>query len=91
MPPIQLINRQLREDYKALIEDALRFWSANLRSMLASKFGESKVGHMVITFPFGFATSPSWISDAKRSDLPALLRQLADHIESPDAKIVQPH
>ena len=85
------VNNQLMEDYKEAIEDALRYWSANLKNMLAKKFGASKVGHIVITFPFGSATSVSWISDAKRSTIPTMLRQLADHIESPDTQIIRPH
>jgi hypothetical protein len=73
------------------MEEAVRFWSSNIKAMLTQKFGKDKVGHIVIIFPFGHDVSCSWISDARRHDVVKLLRKLADHIESPNAKIIRPN
>lgn len=73
------------------LEAAMRFWADQMTQALDHKFGKSKVGHLIILFPFGATGQLSWISNARRGSLVALLRQLADHIESPDAKIIRPH
>lgn len=73
------------------IEEAMRYWSANIRAMLDHEYGKDKVGHMIITFPYGADVRASWISTANRRSVVMMLRHLADHIENPDAKIIQPH
>lgn len=73
------------------IEDAMRYWSSNIKAMLESEFGKDKVGHILIVFPFGDDVSASWISDARRESVINMLHHLADHIESPDAKIIRPN
>lgn len=73
------------------VEEAMRYWSSNIREMLKYEFGADKVGHILIIFPFGDDVTSSWISDARRDSVVQMLRHLADHIESPDAKIIRPH
>lgn len=84
-------NKALQEKFKQDLETAMRFWSAEMIAMLNQQFGKDKVGHVLIIFPFDAHTSYSWISNAKRQSVIGLLRELADHIESPDARIIQPH
>jgi hypothetical protein len=72
------------------IEEAMRYWSNNIRAMLAHEYGDAKVGHILLVFPFGANASLSWISDANRESVVKMLRHLADHIEHPDAKIIMP-
>lgn len=69
----------------------MRYWSANIKAMLAHEFGKDKVGHILIVFPFGDDVGTSWISDARRESVINMLHHLADHIESPDAVIIRPH
>lgn len=73
------------------IELAMRHWAAEITKMCASRFGEHKVGHMLILFPFSRDTSISWISDATSGSVIQMLRELADHIESPNTKIIKAH
>jgi hypothetical protein len=73
------------------IEEAMRYWSGNIKEMLAHEYGVDKVGHILIVFPFGSNVSPCWISDARRESIVKMLHELADHIESPDARIIRPH
>lgn len=73
------------------IEEAMRYWSNNIKEMLNFEFGQDKVGHILVIFPFGDDVSSSWISDARRDSVVQMLRLLADHIESPDARIIRPH
>jgi len=84
-------NENEKVSFKKEIEEAMRHWSAVIKQMTTSKYGNGKIGHILIIFPFGPQASPSWISDAIRSDVVRMLRELADHIESPEAKIVRPH
>lgn len=72
------------------IEDAMRYWSDNIKAMLAHEYGAQKVGHILMVFPFGANANLSWISDAKRESVIKMLRHLADHIEHPDARIIMP-
>lgn len=72
-------------------EEALRYWSTNLKAMLDHEYGKDRVGHIIIVFPYGENSSPSWITDARRDSVIRMLRELADHIESPDARIIHPH
>jgi hypothetical protein len=69
----------------------MRYWSGNIKAMLEGEFGKDKVGHILIVFPFGDDVSCSWISDARRESVINMLHHLADHIESPDAKIIRPN
>lgn len=73
------------------LEAAMRHWSANIADMCKQHYGKDKVGHILILFPFGSATSVSWISDARSHSVVTMLRELADHIESPNAKIIRPN
>lgn len=73
------------------VEEAMRYWSTNIKAMLAQEFGNDKVGHILVIFPFGDDVGASWISDARRDSVVEMLRHLADHIESPDARIIRPH
>ena len=73
------------------IEEAMRYWSNNIRLMTQQEFGKDKVGHIIIVFPYGADVNCSWISTARRESVVNMLRHLADHIENPDARIIQPH
>lgn len=78
----------LKKKFKVESEEAMRYWSDNIKAMLASRFGKSKVGHILILFPFGAEVSPSWISDATRDSVAKMLRKLADHLD--DRRIILP-
>jgi hypothetical protein len=71
------------------IELAMRFWAKEIRLALDERFGKDKVGHIVVLFPFGQTTNASWISNARRPSVVAMLRLLADHIERSDAPSAQ--
>lgn len=73
------------------IEDAMRYWSSNIKEMLDHEYGRDKVGHILIVFPYGSEVGASWISTAQRQSVIKMLRHLADHIERPDARIILPH
>jgi hypothetical protein len=73
------------------VEEAMRYWSSNMKAMLEHEFGKDRVGHILIIFPFGDDVGASWISDARRDSVIQMLRHLADHIESPDARIIRPN
>ena len=73
------------------LEVAMRYWADNMKVALDQKFGKDKVGHLLILFPFGHSGQISWISNARTGSLIGMLRQLADHLESPNAKIIRPH
>lgn len=85
------MDLSLKQKMTSEVEEALRHWSSTMKAMLNQKFGKDKVGHIIILFPFGYGAKVSWISDARQHQVAQLLRELADHIESPDAKIVRPH
>ena len=67
------------------IELGMRFWANEMKLALNEKFGKDKVGHILILFPFGQTTNASWISNARRPSVVAMLRLLADYIEKSDA------
>ena len=73
------------------LEVAMRYWADQMVVALDHKFGKGKVGHMIVLFPFGHSGQLSWISNARSGSLIGMLRQLADHLESPNAKIIRPH
>jgi hypothetical protein len=75
------VNRKFISD----IELAMRFWAKEMSLALNERFGKDKVGHILILFPFGQTTSASWISNARRASVVAMLRLLADYIERSDA------
>lgn len=67
------------------LELAMRFWAKEMRLALDNRFGKDKVGHILILFPFGQTTTCSWISNARRASVVAMLRHMADQIEKSDA------
>ena len=67
------------------LELAMRFWAKEMRLALDNRFGKDKVGHILILFPFGQTTTCSWISNARRASVVAMLRHMADVIEKTDA------
>ena len=67
------------------LELAMRFWAKEMRLSLDERFGKDKVGHILILFPFGQTTTCSWISNARRASVVAMLRHMANAIESTDA------
>jgi hypothetical protein len=73
------------------IEEAMRYWSNNIKLMTDHEFGKDKIGHLILIFPYGHDVSCSWISTARRDSVVKMLRHLADHIENPDARIIYPH
>ena len=75
------VNRKFISD----IELAMRFWAKEIKLALDERFGKDKVGHILILFPFGQTTNASWISNARRASVVAMLRLLADYIERSDA------
>lgn len=75
------VNRKFISD----IELAMRSWAKEMSLALNDRFGKDKVGHILILFPFGQTTNASWISNARRASVVAMLRLLADYIERSDA------
>lgn len=73
------------------IEEAMRYWSKNIKLMTEHEYGKDKIGHIIIVFPYGHNVDCSWISTARRESVVKMLRHLADHIEKPDARIILPH
>jgi hypothetical protein len=71
------------------LELAMRFWAKEMRLSLNERFGKDKVGHILILFPFGQTTGCSWISNARRSSVVAMLRHMANAIENTDAPSAQ--
>ena len=73
------------------LELAMRFWAKEIRLALDNRFGKDKVGHILILFPFGQTTTCSWISNARRQSVIAMLRHMADVIEKSDAhSVIEP-
>ena len=73
------------------LELAMRFWAKEMRLALDNRFGKDKVGHILILFPFGQTTTCSWISNARRASVVAMLRHMADQIEKTDAhSVIEP-
>lgn len=79
------------DDKKEDIKAAMTFWSTEIKKALGERFGDRKLGHVIIVFPFGEATGCSWISDANPESIIMLLHHLADRIEDPNAKIIKSH
>lgn len=71
------------------LELAMRFWAKEMKLALNNRFGKDKVGHILILFPFGQTTTCSWISNARRPSVVAMLRHMADVIEKSDAPSAQ--
>ena len=82
---------KIGKDTKNDLKDGMEYWSKNIHSMLATKFGANRLGHLLVVFPFGEATECSYISDTDGLGLAMLLRHLADKIEHPNSKIIRTH
>jgi len=82
---------RIGESRKNLLKEGMKFWSDNIKAMLATKFGKGKLGHILVVFPFGEATECSYISDTDGRGLAMMLRHLADRIENPNSKIIKTH
>lgn len=86
------MDKQLEQERKSEIELAMKHWAHQMQAMLDGKFGDGKVGHLVILFDFGnFGRNISWISNARLPSIIQLLEHLLKHIkELADKRIVEP-
>ncbi len=81
-----------KDDITKDAAEALKHWSDDISEALVKRFGEGRVGHMLILFDFGsHGRTFQWMSDARRASVVDMLRHLATHIEETDAKIVRLH
>lgn len=72
--------------------EALEYWSKSITDALSGKFGQGRIGHILILFDFGqHGRTFQWMSDAKRASVIELLRTLATHIEKTDSRIMTLH
>ena len=85
------MDKQLEAEKKSEIELAMHTWTQAMQDMLDSKFGKSKVGHLLILFDLGnFGKSVSWISNARHSNVIQLLEHLIKHLEDQQSNILKP-
>ena len=85
------MNKQQLSKKQSEIEQAMRYWSNDLQLALDSKFGKSKLGHIIVVFDFGHSgRTMSWISNARLESLIQLVEAFLKKLKNLHRLIITP-